>query len=61
MKDKIPVIRVVSTYRDSNIKCLHSISWWVTDLMLRDKYIDLNDLNGDILEDKIEEYRLDYE
>ena len=43
------------------IKCIQSLALWVTDLTLRVKNIDLNNLKSDILSDAIEEYRLNFE
>ena len=37
------------------------MDWWVTDLTLQGKIIDLNNINNDIIYDDIEEYRLDFE
>ena len=49
------------SYGDGKIKCLQSLAWWVTDLTLRGKIIDLNNFKNDILADAIEESRPDFE
>ena len=59
--NQIPASRggVSDGYR--KIKCLQALAWWVTDLMLWDKIIDLNKFKTDILAEDIEESRLDFE
>ena len=42
LKSKIPARRCGLYYRDRKIKCLQELAWWVTDLTLRGKIIDLN-------------------
>ena len=59
-KENITVIRGGLSFGDRKIKCPQSPVWWVTYLMLRDKYIELKHFNGDIMSDTIEESRLDY-
>ena len=49
------------SYGDRKIKCLQALAWWVTDLTLQGKIIDLNKFKTDILADAIEESRLDFE
>ena len=61
LKSNIPEIRGGISYGDRNIKCLKVLAWWVTDLMLRGKIIDLNNFKIDILSDAIDDSRLDYE
>ena len=58
---KIPASHGGISDGDRNIKCLQALSWWVKDLKLRGKIIDLNHLKTDIIADTIGEYRLDFE
>ena len=44
-----------------NIKRLHALAWWVTNLTLRGKIINLNNFKTDIIADAIEESRIDFE
>ena len=37
------------------------MAWWVTDFTLRGNIIDLNNFKNDIIDDAIEQYRLDFE
>ena len=46
---------------DRKIMCLQAQDWWVTDLTLRGKIIDINNFKTDILADDIEESRIDFE
>ena len=55
------MIRGGLSYGDRKIECLQALSWWVTDLTLRSKIINLNNFRTDILDDTIEESRLDFE
>ena len=41
--------------------CLQALSWWVKCLMLRGKIIDLNNFKTGILDDAIEQSRIDVE
>ena len=43
------------------IKCFQALAWWVTDLTLQGKIIDLDYFKTDILADAIEESTLDFE
>ena len=61
LKTKIPVSHGVIYYGDGKINFLQELAWWLTDLMLRGKIIDLNNLKNDILADAIEESRIDFE
>ena len=40
---------------------LQDLAWWVTDLTLRGKIIDLNNFKNDILSDDIEDSWIDFE
>ena len=40
-------------YSYRNIKCLQELAWGVTDLRLRGKYIEMNELNSISMEDEI--------
>ena len=57
----IPAIRSGVYYRDSNIKLLQALAWWVTDLTLRGKTININNFKTDFLADFIEESCIDFE
>ena len=61
LKSKIPASRGGVSYGDRKIKCLQALAWWVTDLTLRGKIIDLNNFKTDIIDDAIEEYRIGFE
>ena len=61
LKAKISVSHGGVFYGDRKIKCLQALVWWVTDLTLRDKIIDINNVKTDILAGAIDEYQLDYE
>ena len=61
LKSKIPAIRGGLSYGYTKIKCLQALAWWVTDLTLRGKIIDINNFKTDILDDTIEDYRIDFE
>ena len=61
LKARIPASCSGVYYGDSKIKCLQALAWWVTDLTLRGKIIDLNNFKTGILADAIEESRLDFE
>ena len=54
------MIQVVSTYRDIKIKRLQELYWWAMELILRGRYDDPNNFNGDIMEYEIEKFCLDY-
>ena len=58
LKANIPASCDGVSYGDRKIKCLQKLAWWVTDLTLRGKIIDLSNFKTDILADAIEEYRL---
>ena len=45
----------------SKINFLQALSWWVMDLTLWVKRIDLNSFKSDFLSDTIEESQLDFE
>ena len=61
LKFKIPASRGGMSYGDRKINCLQALTWWVTDLTLRDKIINLNHFKTDIIADAIEDSRLDFE
>ena len=61
LKSKIPVRRGGVSYGDRKIKCLQSLAWWVADLTLRGKIINLKNFKTDILADEIEDSRIDFE
>ena len=48
------------SYGYRKIKCLQALDWWVTDLTLRGKIVDLNNFKTNILAGAIEESRLDF-
>ena len=58
IKANIPAIRGGVSHRHRKIKCLQALAWWVTDLTLRGKIIDLNKFNTDILAYAIDYYQL---
>ena len=49
------------SYGDRKIKYLQALAWWVTDLTLRGKIIDLNHFKTGIISDSIDESRIDFE
>ena len=61
LKSKISAIRGGVSYEDRKINCLQVTVWWVTDLTLQGKIINLNNFKADIIADDIEESRLDFE
>ena len=61
LKPKIPVSRGGVSYGDRKIKFLQELDWWVTNLTLQGKIINLNHFKTDIIADAIEESRLDFE
>ena len=61
LKAKIPTSRGGVSYVDRKINCLQLLAWWVTDLTLRGKSIDLNNFKTGILADAIDESRVDFE
>ena len=50
-----------NSYGDQKIKCLQALAWWVTNLTLRGQHIFLADFDAFIMEDYIDEAKLDYE
>ena len=48
-----------ASYGDRNINCLQELDWWVIDLMLGGKMININNFNNDIISDAIEESWID--
>ena len=57
----ITAIRGGWYYRDRKINFLQELAWWVTDLTLRGKIIDLNHFKTGIIDDAIQDSRLDFE
>ena len=53
LKSKIPASRGGVYYGDRKIKYLQALAWWMTDLTLRGKIIDLNNFKTDIIDDAI--------
>ena len=60
LKSKILVSQGGVSYGHRKIKCLQALAWWVADLTLQGKIIDINNFNTDILTEAIEESRLDF-
>ena len=60
LKSKIPEINGGLSYGDSKINCLQALDWWVTDVMLRGNIIVINNFRTDIIDDDIDESRLDF-
>ena len=58
LKAKITASRGGIYYGDRKIKCLQELAWWVTDLTLQGKIIDLKNFKTDILADAIEESQI---
>ena len=61
LKSETPASRGGIYYGDMKIKCFQALAWWVTDLTLQGKIIDLDYFKTDILADAIEESTLDFE
>ena len=61
MKVKIPVIRGSISFEYRKIKCLQALDWWVTNLTLQGKNIDLNNFKSDFLSNMIEDSQLNFE
>ena len=57
----LTTIRRENSYGDQKIKCLQALAWWVTNLTLRGQHIFLADFDAFIMEDYIDEAKLDYE
>lgn len=53
--------RLSLSFRERKIKFLQELAWWVTELTLWGKSIELDNFNSDILSDTIEEYQIEYE
>ena len=54
LKSKTTMSHGCISFGDINIKCLKVIAWWLTDLILWGKFMELNDFSGDIMSDVIE-------
>ena len=54
IKANIYVRRGVLYFGDRRIKCLQSLVWWLAELTMRGKYVDLSNFNDGILSDTIE-------
>ena len=61
LKTNIPMSHGGLSFGEREIKCLQPIAWWVTDLTLQGKPIELNHFKSDIMSGAIEESRLNYE
>ena len=61
LKSNIPASCGGVSYWDRKINWFQVLSWWVTDLTLRDEIIDLNNFKTDIISGTIEESRIDFE
>ena len=61
LKYNIPESRGGISFVDRNIKCPQELAWWVMDLTLQVKNINLNSFNSDILSSAIEEYQINFE
>ena len=61
LKDKIPEIRGGIYFRNIKIKWLQSLAWWVADLNLRSRNVDLTNFKSAVLSDAIKESWLDFE
>ena len=61
MKSNIPLSCGGKYFFNRKIKCLQTLAWWVTYLMLWGKNIDLNYFKSDVMSDAIEEYQLNFE
>ena len=61
LKSKIPESRGGEYYGDRNINRLQALAWWVMNLTLRGKVIDLNNFKADIIADAIDKSRIYFE
>ena len=61
MKANIPASCGGIYFGDIEIKLLQALAWWVMDLTLQVKNINLNSFNSDILSSAIEEYQINFE
>ena len=52
--------RLSLSFRERKIKFLQELAWWVTELTLWGKSIELDNFNSDILSDTIEESQLNF-
>ena len=55
------MIRGSISFEYRKIKCLQALDWWVTNLTLQGKNIDLNNYKSDFMSNMIEEYQLNFE
>ena len=51
--------RLSLSFRERKIKFLQELAWWVTELTLWGKSIELDNFNSDIMSDTIEEYQIE--
>ena len=61
LKANIPVIHRGISFGDSNIKSLQTLAWWVMDLTLQGRNVDLNNFGSDIMSDTIGEFQIEFE
>ena len=61
LKYKTPESHSGVSYVDRKIKWLQALAWWVTDLTVQDKIIDLNNFKTDIFAYAIEDSRVHFE
>ena len=59
LKSNISTSHGGMSYGERKIKCLQALAWWLTDLALRGKIIDINNFKANILAGAIEEFRID--
>ena len=61
LKAKIYMICYDIYFEDRKIKHIQALYWWVTDLTLRGKNVDLNHFKRDVLSDVSEESGINFE
>ena len=61
IKSNIHVSHGGVSYGDSKINFLQALAWWVTDLTLWGKIIDLNNFKTDIISGAIDKSQLEFE
>ena len=60
-KYKLKITRGGIPFGDQNIKCVHELTWWDTNLTLSEKQIELYDFNATTMAECIDEAKFDYE
>ena len=45
-KSKLKITRGVASYGDQKIKCIQSLAWWATELIIRGNQIELSDFDA---------------